>query len=516
MRWIHTLRKILLFSILIGGFGVRSAVADVSNERLEEARHDMDLGQNAFNAGKYEAAASHFIDAFAAAPFSAFLYNAGLAHEKAGNTKKAIGFYRRYLEVDPGAADTKEVREKINTLSVQLEKDEPPAPTVRIVHRAMKSIVSIRTNPPDAVVRLLDKKGEEVLVASSGEPVTVISGAYQVEVSHPDYETAITSVRVAPGEVWVVVVEMSQGGFVGYVTVKTDTSGASVYLDDREAGEVGKTPWSHVMPTGSHTLWIEKPGFVPIVKQFEVSVGEKKELDISLTRFDVGALVVKTNTDGAVVYVDNIKVGGAPLSSYLPVGNHSLRVEADKMKPYEAKVSIAGGKTTKVLVRMNPKPSRTGAFISAGFTLALVAGGAIAGAKALGYRNDLDALKESGELANDDPRISKGFAWGLSSDIAFVLSAVMAGVTVYKFVRDPLPPTEGKQVVPEDFEANPTPSELEQARAFGKPQTNTEEQPAAGSDAVPDGEPDSGSGVGIMVAPILGRQSYGLGLTLSF
>jgi hypothetical protein len=68
--------------------------------------------------------------------------------------------------------------------------------------------------------------------------------------------------------------------------------------------------------------------------------------------------------------------------------------------------------------------------------------------------------------------------------VAFGLGAVVSGLCIYYFVRDPLPPSEGKILPPSDFTQNPAKSQA--------------------------------SGPRLMVAPLVAPDTAGLGATVVF
>ncbi len=472
----------------------------------------MEMGQKAFSEGSYEEAADRFIDAFSASPFPAFIYNAALSYEKSGSYERAADFYSRYLDAEPKAPDADDVREKIASLlrtakaqaaAAAGTQDEPPAPEpeVSITELEMKSLISVRTNPPDARIKIVDEDGDVVASLDGDAAQTVVKGSYTIEASHPNFRTVETKIHVTAGQVYVVVVEMSQGAFLGFLRVTSDVPSATVHIDNRELGAVGTTPWGNVLPTGPHTVWVGKPGFETVEETIELELGREHELFVELERLHFGTLEVKTNVENAQVYVGSRLVGDAPLETQLPPGKHAVTISAEDMKSYETIATVEGGKSTKLLVRMNPKPSRSSAWVSASVGAALLAAGGVTGGFALKNRNELRELRRDGRLADDDPRIQRGFLLGLGADVAFGLGAVVAGVSIYYFLRDPLPPSEGKIVDPVDFEKNPEPA--------AQP-----EEPSA--DVLSSDASTAPPRPTFVVAPLAGPHAAGLGLSVAF
>ncbi len=490
-------------ALMIAATAVRAQPRD---NPIERARHHMELGQEAFNQGRFAEAAEQFVNAFSASPFSAFLYNAGMAYEKAADNEKAVDMYQRYLEAEPEAQDYAQVDMKIRALLAGAET--PVEADVEISEVEMKSLISVRTNPPDAVVRILDHVGNEVSRTDGPAAQTVIRGKYTIEASHPDFRTVQTDINVTPGQVYIVVVEMSQGAFLGFVHITTDVPGATVYVDDKSAGQVGLTPWGNVLPAGKHKIWIEKPGYKSIEKELEVNLGEEQEIPMTLERLPFGTLFVKSNVPGASVLLDGELLGPAPVEEQVLPGRHELLVQAEGMKDYTTKVVVSKGQQTKVLVRMNPTPSRTSAWVSLGFAAALFAGGGVAGIMALKTNNELDDERNNGRLANDDPRILHGFLWALGADVAFGVGAIVGSLCIYYFLRDPLPPSEGKLFDPVDFKENPD----KEAKAEGSPSPAKPAEPA-GEELAPSAARRSPR---LMFSPILTTQAAGFGLAVVF
>ncbi len=67
-----------------------------------------------------------------------------------------------------------------------------------------------------------------------------------------------------------------------------------------------------------------------------------------------GILKVRSNVDGAEVYVDGALLGKAPITKYLAVGPHQLRVVADRYDPFVRRVELVADKTMDVQANLIP------------------------------------------------------------------------------------------------------------------------------------------------------------------
>src|SRR5688500_7672132 len=76
----------------------------------------MEKGQGLYLAGNYQGAADVFEGGFKQYPYSAFLFNAGVCYQKLGDADRALGKFRDYVKVDPGAPDLDKVNQRISAL----------------------------------------------------------------------------------------------------------------------------------------------------------------------------------------------------------------------------------------------------------------------------------------------------------------------------------------------------------------------------------------------------------------
>ncbi len=436
---------------------------------IQRARDHMERGQALYLQARFEEAAAEFEAAYEAQPFSAFLFNAGAALERAGQAVRAAEFFEQYVTRDPGAADAEAVRERIVRLRGAVASGTPSEPSGQMpdeVPDEFKSLVSVRTTPEGATVLVMSGATE---VASGPAPFahTLDAGRYTLRIEHPDFQTVEQAIRVEPGKVYVVIVEMSQGEFLGYLRVVTNVPGAQVFIDDREQGSRGQTPFEAPIATGAHTIWIERPGYRIEETQAEVNIGEDVTVRIDLTRVDFGRLRVVSNITGARVLVDGQLTGTVPYEGEIGSGPHRLRIESDGMKAFETPIDIRPGQLTPVRARLRPDVGRGGAYVSAVFSGLFLGAGIGLGVVGMDFNNQLQIERDAGTLASDDSRLDTGMFMYIGADASFGLSLIVGILAVYYFVYDPLPPSEGSVQESRDWALAPIVDPVGQTGGLG-------------------------------------------------
>ncbi|MDQ3038036.1 MAG: PEGA domain-containing protein, partial [Myxococcota bacterium] len=313
-----------------------------------------------------------------------------------------------------------------------------------------KSLVSVRTDPDGATISIA-RDGTEVARGPSPFSYTLDQGRYHVRIEHPDFNVAEQDISVEPGKVYVVIVNLSQGEFLGYVRVVTSVPGAQVFIDDRDAGPRGRTPFEGPLPVGTHHVWIERAGYAPIERDVEVGVGAEVELREELARVTFGRVRVIGNIRGARVSIDGQLVGTVPWEGQVDAGPHSLRVDADGMKGFQQAIEVERGQMTPVRVRLRPDVGRGGAWVAMTFA-ALSAGGGLALALiAQDLESTLQRERGAGRLATTDERIDHGLYMTIAADSAFGIAVILGGLGLFYMIQDPLPPSEGTVLEPRDW-----------------------------------------------------------------
>jgi hypothetical protein len=496
-------RSFWIFLLLASPAAAQPADQSDQQRRIEGARDHMERGQELYVQSRFLEAAEEFQRAYELQPFGAFLYNAAVAYEQQESWTQAADFFGRYLEREPNARDAGEVRRRVDQLRTRAldaqaqnpdpnaqnpdpnaqnpdpnaqnpdpnaqnpdpnaqnpdpnaQNPDPSRPTEPVQPpEEMKSLLSVRTNPEGAQINV--RVGDRI-VASGPAPFaqTLDFGDYMVSVEHPDYRTVQERVRIRPGKVYVVIVEMSQGIFYGYLRVVSNVPGAQVFIDDRAQGPMGQTPFAHVIPTGEHRVWVDRAGYESAEQTAEIGLGEDVILNVTLERVTYGRISVVSNVRGAVVFIDDRRMGAVPFNGDVAPGARVVRVEADGMKDWEEEVTVAQGQVTPVRVRMRPSVGRGAAWITMGFGAASLAGGIVLGVLASSLESDLAADRDAGILSNDDSRFTEGLIFSIAADAAFGLATILGIFSLYYFLRDPLPDSEATVLTPRDWALSPS------------------------------------------------------------
>ena len=117
--------------------------------------------------------------------------------------------------------------------------------------------------------------------------------------------------------------------FVSTVTVTANEAGATLFIDDQEAGP---TPFTSPVPidVGPHELRLHKDGFTDVKQTVTVSGGTpaKATFDIQPTVKKADVTVQVTGAPGANVVIDGIDMGQAPFKGELVAGRHTFEARA--------------------------------------------------------------------------------------------------------------------------------------------------------------------------------------------
>ncbi len=113
----------------------------------------------------------------------------------------------------------------------------------------------------------------------------------------------------------------------GYLSItdKGNSSGATVFLGDREIGTV--PIFKKEVPTGRHIIRFEKDGFLADVGSQTITIEEGGEIDYLLSMSRFKEYEVKSSPAGAEVFLNDTKIGYTPLVTPLLEGQNTIAIK---------------------------------------------------------------------------------------------------------------------------------------------------------------------------------------------
>ena len=125
------------------------------------------------------------------------------------------------------------------------------------------------------------------------------------------------------------------------------------------------------------------------------------------------------------------------------------------MKSFETDVVIRNGQLTPVRARLRPDVGRGGGYVAAVFAALFLGGGIATAVIGNDMMGDLQAARDAGTLTSDDPRIDQGLFLWIGADAGFGLALILGALSLYYFLYDPLPPSEGTVLEARDWALAP-------------------------------------------------------------
>ena len=287
--------RTLVLSLLLLGWGVSGAAAsplvsggdrpgeigllaeaEADPERVDRAREAFRRGRDAYSEGRFEEAIGHLERANAILPNPRLFLFIGRAYTSLHRYEDALTNYTRFAEASAEFAE--EIREELALLRVQARSAAFYEATLGIEDAANRA-----------------------------------RGAQPTPRSMRRFEIGI-NMRDVP------------------VQIRSNPSGARVYLDDTALGPIGTTPLDTRLFTGRHLLIIERDNYAPHREVVQVAVVDAGQ-SIPVFRFDlqrraVPVVITATEVSARLTYIsatgDRRELGVGRFEGELPVGPGTL------------------------------------------------------------------------------------------------------------------------------------------------------------------------------------------------
>ena len=474
--------------VVLAPFGSSFALADEAapDPDLQAAKAEFEAAQTLFIKEQFDEAASHFLGAYARKQFPAFLFNAAVSYEKAQKLEKAGEFFGKYLANDPKAADAATVKVRIEAIKTILAPPvpvvspatppvpgtpsapgSPPAagvppptgvpvapggapppgspagppsvaaatpPTPVLPAIETKGLVVIDSKPPGATI-YLDNKTNGVFAKTPWQG-SLASKPVKLILEAKGFKPEERSIGPRSDKLVDVYIALSEEHFLGWVEIVSNVPGAAVFIDRKDIGAIGRTPFTGHLKPGKHTVFIERMGFKPAQKEIEVLPGTATQHMVKLEQGDNGWVsIAGRGAYGAKVSIDKKYACDAPCRTEVVPGVHRVLVQKAGFEDYEADLRVDRVAETVLEIQWSARPSKRTAWTTAILAAAFVGGGLYVGhlsnADRDGLRSDIAARMN---IDSNDPRYSRGKWEAIGADVLYALGGILAISSTISFL----------------------------------------------------------------------------------
>jgi hypothetical protein len=444
--------------VLAAGGRARAADEAAPDKDLALAKESFEAAQTAFVKEQWDVAAEKFLGAFEHKPFPAFLFNAAVSLEKAKQLDRAKEYFEKYLQTDPNASDAAQVKLRIDELSKLLTpppQPPPPAappppapgqsqapmpeptpttpappqhapPPKPLASFDTKGLVVIDSKPQGATIYLNDKRsGPFGKTPWNG---SLESKAVRLILEAKGFKPEERAVTPRADKLVDVYIALSQEHYLGWIEVTSNVPGADVFIDRKDIGNVGRTPFTGHLKPGKHTIYLERLGWKPTETTIDVQPGTATQHAVTMEKTASGFLsVTGRGATGGRLLVDDKPACTTPCRAEVLPGKHAVVVSQKGMESYEASLNIQQTTETTVDVRFSPRPPRTGAISTGVVALVFLGAGAYVGHLSSGNKDAINAdIKAGLPIDNADPRFQRGKLEAIGADILFGVGAAVA------------------------------------------------------------------------------------------
>lgn len=304
----------------------------------EDARREFTAGQAADKDHDYANALAHYLRAYDLVPHPFAAFNIAVDSEHLGKYRDAVKWYRQFLELDPGSADSAKVRALMEELARRPSR-------VRVLSQPQGARVLVDGAPAGATPAELSLKGGPHRIA--------------IEQNGERSEREITTEFGEPQEV-----VFDAASAKGTLLVYGSPTGATVYVDDQPSGQV---PAQLQVAAGRHTLRVQQVGYQEASTEVTVTPAGVTRQQVQL---EAGGGADGTGggsaapTIGALGYLVGVS-GGADANLGTPdlTGDFGIR-----LGKYEGLIQVGLGNSNtliNLLVRISLSNARVAPFLGA-------------------------------------------------------------------------------------------------------------------------------------------------------
>ena len=180
-----------------------------------------------------------------------------------------------------------------------------------------------------------------------------------IDIKHPDYGTCKYYLPeqlcdFCTYEMVLQYIDLAPAVETGFLAINSEPDEADVYVDGKHYGKT--TAVVTDLAEGSHTLKLEKQGYVTLTKTINIVKGETLKLNETLQTLSSQKtyLIVKANQPDAMIYIDDEPINTGEASKSVNIGStHTYRIECDLYHTEIGTVTITDRVTVDKKLRPN-------------------------------------------------------------------------------------------------------------------------------------------------------------------
>jgi len=425
--------------------------ADTPNDpAMQQAKTFFDEANDLYGRQLYTEAAMKFLEAYDSKPLAAFLFNAGVAYEKAKNLGQAIELFKRYLRENPSATDKAKLAKRIAGLEQILNPTPEPSPNPDnpggqppptkppvLENIETRGIVNVETKPPGAKIYLDNKRTGSL---GNAPWSASLEGEHTLIIEAKGFKPETKRIAPSSDKIIEIYIALSKEDYLGYLEITSNVPKADIYLDNREKGSVGRTPYTGFLKPGKHKMWVERDGYEPLEKDIEIKAGKAHEQALKLEPIGYGWVEVRApGLVGGALYIDGKKTCVVPCKAPIDPGKRRISVRKGGKKTYSQKLDVVAATSTTFKVALANKPSRFDAYLALFASAGFIGGGIYFGMKSADAYDSLNSDIKSlngPPVSSNDPRYDEGKLNAYIADGMFALAGVTGLLGTYYLFRD--------------------------------------------------------------------------------
>ena len=174
-------------------------------------------------------------------------------------------------------------------------------------------------------------------------------GTYTYRLEHPNYHPSTGSIELNSGKIEK---NITLKPAFGAIAITSSVSGAKVLLDGKATNKVTPCILEEV-PSGQHTIIVQKDKYSPRQQDVVVEDGQTSRLSISLdARF---AKVCITSLDGAQIYCNGVLKGTTKYLGDLMEGYYDVEARLAHHKSVTKQIQVIAGQSQEIALNPIPK-----------------------------------------------------------------------------------------------------------------------------------------------------------------